>query len=686
MLFSYNWLKEYIKGKLPKAEKLSHYLTMRAFEISDVFKIKNQKSNLDFLLDIDVLPNRAPDCFSHLGIAREICAILNLKFTPPKFKLKEIKEKSKDFIKISVKNKEDCLRYTARVIKNVKIGPSPEKIKERLKILGLNSINNVVDILNYVMLETGQPLHAFDLDKIEGREIIVRKARNGEKIETLDGKKYILTNKILIIADKKDPLAIAGIKGGKKAEITSKTKNIVIESANFNPLSIRKARQILNLQTDASLRFEHGIDINLTEKAIDRAVYLIKKYCEGEILEGKLDLIFQKYLPKILRLNFEKLEKLCGIKIPKNEILRIFKKLEFEILKKDNKGISLKIPTFRKDIEIEEDLIEEVVRIWGLEKIPEKLPSFLLLPPERNDNIFWENTIKDFLKEMKFVEVYNYSFFGEAEFKLFPSEKIIEVKNPQSEKFKYLRCSLIPNLLKNIKENLKYFDEVKIFELGKIFLKEKDKILEKRMLSGVLVEKRAKKEDLFYEGKGVLDSLFEKLGIPQHFYDEYEVSPQDSPFSLWNLNNCAEIKIDNEEIGFLGEINKKILEKFDISENVIVFDIDFEKLQKKALEEVEYRPISSFPAAIRDIAILVPTETKVIELLNVINSVGGELIRDVDLFDLYEGEPLPEGKKNVAFHIIYQAKDRTLTSKEIDELHQKIIKAIEKNPNWEVRK
>ncbi len=681
MLFSYNWLKEYIKGKLPKPEKLSQILTMRAFEVEEVKKVKG-----DFLLDIDVLPNRAPDCFSYVGMAREISAILNLKFVSPKFKIKESKEKSEDFIKINIKNKEDCFRYTGRIIKNVKVGPSPKEIKERLKILGLNSINNVVDILNYVMLETGQPLHAFDLEKITKREIIVRKAKNGEKIETLDGKKYTLTNKILIIADRKEPLAIAGIKGGKKAEINSKTKNIVIESANFNPLSIRKARQILNLQTDASLRFEHGIDVNLTEKAIDRVVYLIQKYCGGEILKGKVDIIFQKSLPKIVRLNFEKLEKLSGIKIPKNEILKIFKNLEFEILKKDKKGILVKIPTFRKDIQIEEDLIEEVVRIYGLEKIPEKLPLFPVLPPKRNDNIFWENVTKDFLKEMKFTEVYNYSFFGKKEAEIFPLDKIIEVKNPQSEKFKYLRCSLIPNLLKNVKENLKYFEEFKIFELGKIFFKEKNKVLEKRMLSGAILRRGAKKEDIFYEMKGVLDSLFEKLGISQHFYDEYKISPETTPFSLWNLINCAEIRIDNTEVGFLGEINKKILEKFDISENVIVFDIDFEKLQKEAVEEVEYRPVSPFPAVIRDIAILVPKETKVIELLNIINSTGGDLIRDVDLFDLYEGKPLPEGKKNVAFHIIYQAKDRTLTSKEVDKLHQKIIKAIEKNPEWEVRK
>lgn len=687
MLFSFNWLKEYIEGKLPRVEKLAYHLTMKAFEVSSFSKVIRKKKLRDFLLEIDILPNRASDCLSYLGIAREISTILNLKFNPPKFKLKEFKkERTKDWIKIKIKDKENCLRYTGRVVKNIKVGPSPKEIKERIEILGFNSINNIVDILNYVMLEMGQPLHAFDLDKIEGREIVVRKARNGEKIETLDGKKYNLTDKILIIADKKEPLALAGIKGGKKAEITSETKNILIESANFNSLSIRKSRQFLNLQTDASLRFEHGIDIDLTEKAIDRAVYLIQKYCGGKILKGKVDLIFQRPLPKIIKLSFEKLEKLSGVKISKNKVLEIFKNLEFKILKKDREAVFLKIPSFRKDIEREEDLIEEIVRIYGLEKIPERLPSFPLLPSKRNENIFWENIVKNFLKEMRLTEVYNYSFFGEREAKFFPLEKIIEVKNPQSEKFKYLRCSLIPNLLRNIKENLRYFEEVKIFELGKIFLKEKNKILEKRNLTGAISRRGDQKETLFYETKGILDSLFEELGIPDYFYDEYKISPADSPSFLWDFKNSAEIKVDNKKIGFLGEINREILKKFDILENVIIFDIDFEKLQREAIEEVEYRPVSLFPSVIRDIAILVPLETKVIELLNIINSIGGELIRDVDLFDLYEGEPLPEGKKNVAFHIVYQARDRTLTSKEVEELHQKIIKAIEKNPNWEVRK
>lgn len=683
MIFSYSWLQSFFKKKLPSPDKLAELLTMHAFEVQEVKKIDK-----DYLLDIDILPNRASDCFSYLGLAREIRTITNLTFLVDvkKVKLNENKKlKAKDFVKIEVENKEDCSRYTARVITDVKVESSPKWIQERLKICGLRPINNIVDIANYIMLETGQPLHAFDGQKLEGRKILVRRAKKGEKIITLDEEKYDLDKNILVIADAKKPVAIAGIKGGKETEIDEKTKIVVLESANFNPQVIRQGSKELNLKTDASLRFEHGLDPNLTEIAINQSAYLIQKIAGGKIVQGLIDIYPSKIFPKKIKLDLDYLEGLLGVKISINEIKDILKRLNFKYIEIKSRYIMIEIPTFRLDISLAEDLIEEIGRIYGYEKIPSTFPVAALIPPKKNLDIFWENMTKDILKEIGFSEVYNYSFIGEKEKEIFQyqEKKIIEIENPTSLEFKYLRPNLIANLLKNIQRNQKNFKEIKIFELGKIFKKIKNqksiKLEEKRMLTG-LINKEA-----FYEIKGVVDSLLNKLGISNIWYDEYQPSPEDSKLSLWQLKRSAEIKTDNEKIGFLGEISPKILENLKIENKVTVFDIDFEKLSKLVSEEHEYQPISRFPAAIRDLAILVPQGVKVEEVLNKIENTGGLLIRDIDLFDIYEGEEISEGKKNLAFHLIYQAEDRTLSSAEIEEIQEKIIKALEEE-GWGIRR
>jgi len=687
MLTSYNWLKDHIEGKLPSANKLANFLTLYAFEVEEV-----RKTGKDWLLDIDVLPNRAHDCLSHLGIARECAAITGLKFKEPTIRVKEDEKiKTSDFLIVEVKDKKACPRYTAKVIKGIKVKPSFGKVKERLESLGLQSINNVVDILNYVMLETGQPLHAFDFNKLEGlkkKKIIVRRAEKGEKIDALDDNQYKLEKDILIIADEKDPLAIAGIKGGKKAMITEETKDIVIESANFDMLTIRRARQKLTLQTDASMRFEHEPDPNLTSLAIARASQMIQDMCGGKIAKGTVDIYPQKVLPGKIKLDLNQVEKVLGLKIAKQKIIEILKRLGLEILETKENNLLVKIPTFRRDLFIPEDLIEEIGRIYGFGKIPAKVPYVLAAPPEKNIEVFWEERCKDILKEAGFSEVYNYSFVGEKDIRncYFNQRNLAEVKNPISIEQKYLRPSLVPGLLKNSRENLKNFSDIRIFELGKIY---RDfKVSEKRSLSGVLVEPESDSKN-FFRLKGIIDLLFEKLGISDIWYDEFEATPEDSELSIWKSGAKAEIKSGDLEIGFLGEIHSRVLERLDISDEVVVFDLDFEKLQKLCSEEHEYQPISKFPAAVRDLAVLIPREVKVVQVLNVINSAGGDLVRDVDLFDVYEGSGISnisKEKKNLAFHIIYQAENRTLNKKEINDLHQKIINTLEENPSWEVRR
>jgi len=688
MLFSYNWLQDYIKEKLPRPEKLAEILTLHFAEVKEV-----EKKGRDFVLDIDVRPNRAGDCFSHWGIARECCVSLNTKYQLPNIKIKEEKDlKTKEFVKVEVKAKKACPRYTARVITDIKVAPSPKWIRERLIVCGLRPINNIVDITNYVMLETGQPLHAFDFEKISSvkskgiKKIIVRFAKKGEPITTLDGQKFNLDKNILVISDEKGPIAIAGIKGGKRPEIDSKTRTIILESANFNQRVIREGSRALKLKTDASWRFEHGIDPNLTQIAIDRAATLIQEIAGGRVAKDLVDFYPKKIRPKQIKFNLNYVESLLGIKIPKKEIKRILKSLGFEVEDFSQDILDVKVPTLRIDVSIPEDLIEEVGRIYGYEKIPPVLPKATLVPPQRNLEIFWEEFSKDVLKEAGFSEVYNYSFISKKKAEIFDFNlrELLEIENPLSENQKYLTPSLICNLLENVKSNFRFFDEIKIFELGKIFKKEKKKVVEKRALTGLIAQKIGKNR--FYELKGVIDVLLEKMGIGDFWYDQYQPTPEESKSSIWNLKKCAEIKVNHQEIGFLGEVSPKILDALKIKGEIVLFDLDFEKLQKIASEECEYRPISPYPAAVRDLAVLVPKGVLVGEVLIQIQTAGGSLVKDVDLFDIYEGEEIPEGKKNLAFHIIYQAKDRTLKAEEIEKIHQKIINALEKNAGWEVRK
>ena len=693
MVFSYNWLQSFFKRKLPAPEKLAGLLTLYFAEVEEI-----KKEGKDFTLDIDVRPNRAGDCFSHIGIAKEIAAITGLSFLEPVSKIKEDPEgkpsasygaskklKAKDFIAVEVKDKKACPRYTARVITDVKVKSSPKWIQDRLKVCGLRPINNIVDIANYVMLETGQPLHAFDGEKLAGKKIIVRFAEEGEKITTLDEEKYDLDKNILVIADAKSPLAIAGIKGGKIPEIDEKTKIIVLESANFNSRVIRRESKRIDLKTDASWRFEHGIDPNLTEFAIVRASHLIQEIAGGKVAQGLIDFYPKKVLPKKIRLDLDYIKSLLGIEISKKEIIKILKNLEFTVKELPKNALDVLISTRRIDVLIPEDLIEEIGRIHGYQKIPARFPVSLMIPPKRNLDIFWEDMTKDFLKEAGFTEVYNYSFISEKDAEIFKYKKkeLVELENALSSEFQYLRPSLIPDLLKNIERNIRDFSEIKIFELGRTFTlwQAQDKIREKRMLTGVMTG------DTFYHAKGTIDLLLNKLGISDvWWYDEYKATPEESKLSLWQAKKCAEIKINHQEIGFLGEISPKILDDLKIKGKICVFDIDFEKLSKLASEEHEYRPISRFPAAVRDIAVLVPRLVRVEEVLNKIEEAGGNLIRDIDLFDIYEGEELPEDKKNLAFHIIYQSENRTLSSEEIDEIQNKIISALEEDPEWQVRK
>ncbi len=401
MVFSYNWLQKFFSQKLPSPHKLAESLALHVFEIEKI-----EKKGKDWAIDVDILPNRI-DCMSHVGLAREIGAILSLKLKASLPKIKEDrKEKISKIAKVSVSNPHDCLRYTAKYISGVKVGHSPKWLTETLGVCGLSSINNVVDVANYVMLELGQPLHCFDFDKIAGegenKEIIVRRAGKSEKIFCLDEKDYTLDESILVIADSSKALAIAGIKGGKATEIDRNTTKLLLESANFDQHLIRAASKKLNLKTDASWRYEHGLDPNLTELAAQRFVEIIQQISGGKCAQGTLDFYPQKSLPKRVKISLSKLEKILGQNITCIQVNKIFKALGFRIVNIENENFIIDVPTFRSDISISEDLVEEFARLYGYENIEPKFPKATLVPSQKNDAFFWGNYLRGYFQGLGF--------------------------------------------------------------------------------------------------------------------------------------------------------------------------------------------------------------------------------------------------------------------------------------------
>jgi len=679
MIFSYNWLQTFFKTRLPDAFKLAEALSEHAFEIEEVKQAGN-----DWIIDISVLPNRGGDCMSHLGIAREISAILGIKIIEPAITIKEDKkQKINSLINFSIKDKK-CLRYTARALTGVKVGPTPTWLKEKLETCGLNSINNIVDAANYVMLELGQPLHAFDYDKIslaknKKREIIVKPAKDAEEFLGLDQKIYNLDSSILTISDPGKTLAIAGIKGGASAGIDDNTNTIILESANFLGQAIRQSSQKLNLKTDASWRFEHKLDPSLTGIAADRLAMLIQKVAGGKIISGVYDYYPKKSQNKKIALPLEQVKRLLGADIPVAKIASVLTSLGFKIASKNAKQMSIIVPLIRIDIDCPQDLIEEIGRIYGYKNIKSQMPVGLLVPARKNEQVSLNNRISQTFHGLGFSQIYTYSFISQADKEVyaFDSKSLIELSNPMSSEFVYMRPSLIVNMLKAVKTNLSYFDSIKIFETGNAF----NALKYSKDIASIGEEKFAclwheKSAKLFFaEIKSSLETIAKELRLKLD-YQENNVN------NIWQKNASAVVLLNNKPIGIIGKINNSILSGQRIGENTFGFEIDFAPVLEQSKAELFYQPISKFPESNRDVSLFVLTQTKVGEVLEIIQKHNKGIITNIALFDQFA----KEGKKSLAFRITYQSKEKTLTSQEIDQVHSEIIKDLEKNQNWQVRK
>ncbi|EKD58888.1 MAG: hypothetical protein ACD_56C00035G0002 [uncultured bacterium] len=670
----------------------------------------------DAMIEIDILANRAHDALSHVGMGREI-AILEgreIDYDYDGLKLSKIKSKK---LSVQIADKNICCRYVGAVLEGVEVSDSPQWIKNRLQLCGIRPINNIVDATNLVMLEIGQPLHAFDFDKIKSEipndklqipsksqnsninnqtvKIIVRNAREGEEITILDGSSKKLSSEDIVIANNEEAIALAGIMGGLETGVTKETKNIVLESANFAPATIRRTRMRLGISSDAALRFEKEIDPNIAEKAMVRVIEILE-HVAGGALEGGLDEYPEKKKTWSIKLDLAYADKLLGIAIPSKESKKILSLLGIKVSGMGN-VINCEIPTYRLDIATQEDLIEEIGRIYGYEKISTVAPLVSVQPAPVNLQRAFVRQTKNVLTGLGFDEVYNYSFYSEKDAKAAQLGllKHLELEAPMSLDQALMRVSLVPNLLKNVRENLKNFKQFNIFEIGKVYWVNGEALPEeKNLLTGAIVmEKKSAKEEkmdkrhgsVFFEAKSYVDHLLEQIGITDHYYDTFEGSSIETPSSLWHQSRTAEIKIQGsgESIGFLGEINPFVLEEFDISSRVAMFEFDMEKLGAVSEAEREFSPIRKHPVVTRDISLLVESSVLVDEILMVIQKAGGDFVLDVDMFDVID---FADDTSSLAFHVILGADERTLTGKEIDDVMISITNELEKNLKVKMRR
>ncbi|MGE6259301.1 phenylalanine--tRNA ligase subunit beta [Heyndrickxia sporothermodurans] len=642
----------------------------------------------DKVLELGLTPNRS-DCLSMLGVAYEVAAILGVDVNLPETNVETVSEDASDYISITVDAPEENPLYVAKVIKNVKVGPSPLWLQTRLMSAGIRPHNNVVDITNYILLEYGQPLHAFDYDKLGSKEIIVRFAREGEKITTLDDAERTLKDKHLVITNGKEPVAMAGVMGGANSEVSDTTTTVLLESAYFNGQNVRNASKDHGLRSEASARFEKGVDPNRVHDAAERAAELMAKYASGEVLNGVVEENTLKVEPAVVEISLNKINKVLGTTISANQVLDIFNRLQFEV-KLEDEDFTVTVPTRRGDITIKEDLIEEVARLYGYDNLPTTLPIGVAIPGGLTESQNKRRAAKRYLEGAGLNQAITYSLTSEDKSTKYAIEKRdpIRLAMPMSEERSHLRLSILPGLLDVVSYNLaRKNDSVSIYEMGSVFLKTNDHEQpdEYEHLAGAITGlwhshlwQGEKKAVDFYVAKGILEGLFEKLGISQ------KVTYQPAKIEGMHPGRTAEIVLENEVIGFVGQIHPQVQKEWDLKETYVfelktkpVFDYDAESLQ--------YTSIPRFPSMTRDIALVVDSDVKAGTLKEIIESAGGSLLKEVTIFDLYEGEHMEQGKKSIAFSLKYYDPERTLTDEEVVKAHDKVLLAVKEKANAELR-
>ncbi|HHU90756.1 MAG TPA: phenylalanine--tRNA ligase subunit beta [Clostridiaceae bacterium] len=636
--------------------------------------------DLDKVVEFEITSNR-PDCLSIIGLARETVATLGETFKIPEVKVKEEAGGDiNDLITIEIKNPELCYRYAARVVEDVKIEPSPAWMQRRLAAAGMRPINNIVDITNYVMLEYGQPMHAFDLDQVQGKKIIVRTPYEGETIRTLDGQDRNLDSDMLLICDANRPIGVAGVMGGENSEITDKTKTILLESATFNGSSIRKTGKKMGLRSEASIRFEKGLDIENAIPALNRCAELIELLGAGKIVKGIADCNCKPYEKRIFIFEPERINSFLGTEIETAEMVRIFKSLEFEV---DEKKMTLIPPSFRNDIVELADLCEEIARFYGYNKIkPSLLSGKESMQGRKTYKQSMEDVIRNAMIGCGLNEAYTLSFASPKVFDTLNLAKdhylrnAVVISNPLGEDFSLMRTTTLPDMLKSLSTNYNRNNpEAALFELSYVYIPiEGEELADER--ETLTIGLYGGTSD-FYELKGIMEELLEAMGIK-----EYEFRPEKEE-TCFHPGRTAKffVRSKNKEMvygGILGEVHPEVAENYECPDRTYVAVADVGVLIDASTTEKQYRQLPKFPAITRDLAVVVDAELYVSQMLDTIKQKGGEYLEEVNIFDVYKGAQVPDGMKSVAFSLSFRALDKTLKDEDVNIAMEKILKRLEK--------
>jgi len=648
----------------------------------DIVKVLNLEEEI---IDFEITPNR-PDCLSIEGLGRETAVSLGKEFKNLRKNIDELKVEDKKEIEgltVDIEAPDLCYRYIARVVKNVKIGQSPDWMKRRLKACGVRSINNIVDITNYVMLEMGQPMHAFDINSIEGKHITVRRAKNGEKIITLDEEERELNSDDLVIADDKKAVAIAGVMGGINSEIENDTKTVVFESASFYGGSVRKTAKKVGLRTESSSRFEKGLSTENALRAINRAVELVELIGAGEVVDGKIDVYPTKQKINEIKLDYDRINSLLGTNISKEEMISILEKLEIKV--ENDTAIA---PYFRMDLEFLADIAEEVVRFYGYDKLETTLIKADTTIGVLNKEQKIEKNIKQVLVNNGLSEIYTYGFVSEKDLEKSNIDKeiikqTITVLNPLSDEYKLMRPSTLPSMMQILSLNAnKKNQEVKLFDISRNYKNVNGEVEkgEVPLQENILTIGMYGNDVDFYILKGLIENVLEASNI-----NRFDIEKETNNGS-YHPGRCANIKVGIDVIATIGEVHPEVLNNYDIEKRVYVAEVNITKLTKYSKSNKKYVEVPKFPAVERDIAIIVDEKVEVGQIEKIIIKKSKKWLEDAKLFDIYRSDKLGENKKSVAYSLIFRDKNKTLSDEEINLTMENIITELQKTLGAELRK
>lgn len=678
------WLKQYVDIELSAGE-LADKLTMIGITSEGIEEMAG-----DQVLILELTPNRG-DCYGLINLAREVAALTGKNIRIPQVRLGENQEDAADYIRVDIAEPELCGRYAARVVKNINIAPSPDWMQSRLLRAGVRPINNIVDVTNYVMLETNQPLHAFDYDLLEDAHIIVRRANRGEKMVTLDDVERELDDDMLVIADSNRAVALAGVMGGQNSEINENTHTMLLESANFAASSVRKTSRRLALRTEASIRFEKGVDPEGVVYAINRAAQLIEQLGAGEVVRGVVDEYPGRQPLRVINLRPARVNWLLGTWISAAQIKEYLEGLGFSVSEQEN-SLEVTVPSYRPDIELEADLIEEVARMYGYNNIGSTLPRGSvtrggLTPRQR----FQEQVAQELSRFMN--EMISYSFINPRSFDWMcleaddPLRNVVRIANPLSEEQSVMRTTLVPGMLDTVSRNLARRNEnMALFEVGAVFYPREDDLpVEDVHIGGVVAGKTAVDwqepsvdMDFFYL-KGILEEFLVRVGV-----QEVRFAPV-SDHPTFHPGRTALLRHGETRLGLLGEIHPQVLDKFEIKKRVCVFELALEPLFRVARPRRMVEEIARYPAVTRDLALLVPEGIAAEVVTEAIQAAGGEMLKQIKLFDVYQGVQVPGGFKSMAYALTFRSAQETLQDEQVNEFVQSILAELERKVGAKLR-